>query len=160
MIWCYPCSPCSYFSRTYCDLWYRWVYSNDMDTDEWKSNMQDMQEGAYPKKKKKSVPNHFVTVKYRSETYWWTIKTKQGRLRGTVDKYCNTPTSGTGWVVKHVSEVSTEKPFQSFTTEIPLGSAWYKEASGSRKFFTTGIWRAKGTSTPQSKVPRCVPIPS
>ena len=41
--------------------------------------MQDMQEGAYPKKKKKSVADKFVTVKYRSETYCWTIKTKHGR---------------------------------------------------------------------------------
>ena len=39
-----------------------------------KSNMQDMQEGAYPKKKKKSVAGQFAAVKYRSETYCWTQK--------------------------------------------------------------------------------------
>ena len=39
---------------------------------EWKSNMQDMQEGAYPKKKKKRVADQFAAVKHRSETYWWT----------------------------------------------------------------------------------------
>jgi len=33
------------------------------------SRKQDMQEGAYPKKKKKSVPGQFAAVKYRSETY-------------------------------------------------------------------------------------------
>jgi hypothetical protein len=44
-----------------------------MDNAEWKSTMQDMQEGSYPKKKKKSVADQFV-VKYSSETYWWTQK--------------------------------------------------------------------------------------
>ncbi len=33
--------------------------------------MQDMQEGAYPKKKK-SVAGEFAAIKYRSETYCWT----------------------------------------------------------------------------------------
>ena len=33
-----------------------------------------MQEGAYPKKKKKSVADQFAAVKYRSETYCWTRK--------------------------------------------------------------------------------------
>ena len=45
-----------------------------MDNAEWKPNMQDMQEGAYPKKKKKSVAGQFAAVKYRSETYCWTQK--------------------------------------------------------------------------------------
>jgi hypothetical protein len=36
--------------------------------------MQDLQEGTYPKKKKKSVAGQFVVVKYRSETYRWTQK--------------------------------------------------------------------------------------
>ena len=72
VIWCYPCSPCSYFSKTYCDLWYRWVYYNGIHNAEWKPNMQDMQEGVYPKKKKKSVDGKFAGVKYRPETYWWT----------------------------------------------------------------------------------------
>jgi hypothetical protein len=36
--------------------------------------MQDMQEGAYPKKKKKSVVDQFASVKYESETYCWTQK--------------------------------------------------------------------------------------
>jgi hypothetical protein len=36
--------------------------------------MKDMQEGAHPKKKKKSVAGQFATVKYRSETYSWTQK--------------------------------------------------------------------------------------
>jgi hypothetical protein len=65
--WCCPCSPCSYFSRRYCHLWYRWVYYNGMDNPEWKSNMQDVQEVACPKKKKKSVDCKFAAVKYRSE---------------------------------------------------------------------------------------------
>ncbi len=52
VIWCYPCSPCSYFSRTYCDLWYRWVYYNEMDNAEWKPNMQNIQEGAHTKKRR------------------------------------------------------------------------------------------------------------
>ena len=34
------------------------------------------------KKKTKSVAGQFAAVKYRSETYCWTQKTKQGRLRG------------------------------------------------------------------------------
>ena len=46
--------------------------------------MQDMQEGAYPKKKK-SVPGLFVAVKFRSETYCWTQK--QDRQDYGVDKY-------------------------------------------------------------------------
>jgi hypothetical protein len=33
-------------------------------------------------KKKKSVADQFAAVKYRSETYCWTRKTKQERLRG------------------------------------------------------------------------------
>ena len=33
-----------------------------------------MQEGAYPKKQKKSVAGQFATVKYRSERYYWTQK--------------------------------------------------------------------------------------
>ena len=32
-------------------------------------------------KKKKSIADQFVVVKYRSETYCWTKKSKQGRLR-------------------------------------------------------------------------------
>ena len=39
-----------------------------MNNAEWKSNMQDMQEGAHPKKKKKSVAGQFAAVKYVSET--------------------------------------------------------------------------------------------
>jgi hypothetical protein len=35
--------------------------------------MPDMQEGAYPKKKKR-VAGQFAVVKYRSETYCWTQK--------------------------------------------------------------------------------------
>ena len=50
------------------------VYYNGMDNAEWKPNMQDMQESAYPKKKKKSVAGQFAAVKYKSETYWWTQK--------------------------------------------------------------------------------------
>ena len=46
--------------------------------------MQDMQEVAYPKKKK-SVAGQFAAVKYRSETYCWTQKLK-GEDYG-VDKY-------------------------------------------------------------------------
>ena len=45
-----------------------------MDNAEWKPNMQDMHEGACPKKKKKSVAGQFAAVKYRSETYCWTQK--------------------------------------------------------------------------------------
>ena len=37
-------------------------------------NMQDMQEGAYPKKKKKSVAGQFAAVKYKSERYRRTKK--------------------------------------------------------------------------------------
>ena len=55
-----------------------------MDNAEWKPNMQDMQEGAYPKKKK-SVAGQFAAVKYRSETYWWTQKLN--REDYGVDKY-------------------------------------------------------------------------
>ena len=47
--------------------------------------MQDMQEGAYPKKKKKSVAGQFAAVKYRSETYCWTQKLN--REDYGVDKY-------------------------------------------------------------------------
>ena len=36
--------------------------------------MQDMQEGAYPKKKKKSVAGQFAAVKNRSGTCSWTQK--------------------------------------------------------------------------------------
>jgi hypothetical protein len=45
-----------------------------MDNAESKPDMKDMQEGAYPKKKKESVADQFSTVKYRSETYCWTLK--------------------------------------------------------------------------------------
>ena len=45
-----------------------------MNIAEWKPNMQDIQEGAYHKKKKKSVADQFAAVKYRSETYCWTQK--------------------------------------------------------------------------------------
>ena len=45
-----------------------------MDNAEWKPNMQDMQESAYPKKKKKSVAGQFAAVKYKSETYSRTKK--------------------------------------------------------------------------------------
>ena len=44
-----------------------------------------MQEGAFPKKKKKSVADQFTTVKYRSETYYWTEKLN--REDYGVDKY-------------------------------------------------------------------------
>ena len=33
-----------------------------------------MQEGAYPRKKKKSVAGQFAAVKYRPQTYCWTQK--------------------------------------------------------------------------------------
>ena len=56
-----------------------------MDNAEWKSNMQDMQEGAYPKKKKKTVAGQFAAVKYKSETYCWTQK--QNREDYGADKY-------------------------------------------------------------------------
>ncbi len=80
------CDPCSYFSRTYCDLWYRWVYYNGKDNAEWKSNTQDMHKSAYPKKKEeKSVAGQFSAVKYRSETYCWTQKLN--RKDYGVDKY-------------------------------------------------------------------------
>ena len=36
-----------------------------MDNAEWKPNMQDMQEGAHPKKKKKSVGGQFADPGYR-----------------------------------------------------------------------------------------------
>jgi hypothetical protein len=36
--------------------------------------MQNMQEGTYSKRKKKSVAAQFAAVKYRSETYCWTQK--------------------------------------------------------------------------------------
>ena len=44
-----------------------------------------MQEGAYSKKKKKSVAGQFAAVKYRSETYCWTQK--PNREGYGVDKY-------------------------------------------------------------------------
>ena len=50
-----------------------------------KPNMQDMQEGAYPEEKKKSVADQFAAVKYRSETYYWTQKLN--REDYGVDKY-------------------------------------------------------------------------
>ncbi len=53
-----------------------------MDNDEWKSNMQDMQELASTKKK--SVAGQFA-AKYRSETYCWTQKLN--REDYGVDKY-------------------------------------------------------------------------
>jgi hypothetical protein len=37
-------------------------------------SMQDVQKGAYPKKRKKSAADQFAVVKYRSETYCWTQK--------------------------------------------------------------------------------------
>ncbi len=43
--------PYSYFSRMYCNLWYRWVYYNGTDNAEWKPTIKDVQEGAHPKKK-------------------------------------------------------------------------------------------------------------
>jgi hypothetical protein len=45
--------------------------------------MQDVQDDAYPKKKKKSVAGQFAAVKYRSETYCWT----RSREYYGVDKY-------------------------------------------------------------------------
>ena len=48
-------------------------------------SMQDMQEGAYPKKKEKSVAGKFAAVKYKSETYCWTQKVNREDYR--VDKY-------------------------------------------------------------------------
>ena len=46
-----------------------------MDNAKWRPNIQDMREGAYPKKKKKkSVADQFAAVKYRSWTYYWTQK--------------------------------------------------------------------------------------
>jgi len=56
-----------------------------MDNAEAKPNVQDMQEGAYSKKKKKSVAGQFAAVKYRSETYCWTQKLN--REDYGVDKY-------------------------------------------------------------------------
>ncbi len=53
-----------------------------MDNSEWKSNIQ---ERAYPTKKKKSVAVQFFTVKYRSETYEWIQKLN--REDYGVDKY-------------------------------------------------------------------------
>ena len=47
--------------------------------------MQDMQEGAYPEKKKKSVAGQFAAVKYKSETCCWTQK--PNREDYGVDKY-------------------------------------------------------------------------
>ena len=48
--------------------------------------MQDMQEGAYPKKWRQSVAGQFAAVKYRSEMYCWTQKLN--REGYGVDKYC------------------------------------------------------------------------
>ena len=56
-----------------------------MDNAESKPDMQDMQEGAYPKKNKNSVADLFPAVKYRSETYCWTQKLN--REDYGVDKY-------------------------------------------------------------------------
>ena len=56
-----------------------------MDNAESKPDMQDMQEGAYPTKKKKSVAGQFVAVKYTSGTYCWTQKLN--REDYGVDKY-------------------------------------------------------------------------
>ena len=53
--------------------------------------IQDMQEGAYPKKKKKSVAGQFAAVKYKSETYCWTKKLNRDDYM--VDKYLVTSTS-------------------------------------------------------------------
>jgi hypothetical protein len=47
--------------------------------------MQDMQEDPYPKKTKISVAGQFAAVKYRSETYRWTLKLNRGNYG--VDKY-------------------------------------------------------------------------
>jgi hypothetical protein len=47
--------------------------------------MQDMQEGACPKRKKESFAGQFAAVKYRSETYGWTQKLN--RKDYGVDKY-------------------------------------------------------------------------
>ena len=47
--------------------------------------MQDMQEVAYPQKKKKSVAGQFAAVKYRLEKYSWTQKLS--REDYGVDKY-------------------------------------------------------------------------
>ena len=44
-----------------------------------------MQEGAYPKAKKKSVAGQFAAVKYRPEKYCWTQKLN--REDDGVDKY-------------------------------------------------------------------------
>jgi hypothetical protein len=45
--------------------------------------MQDMQEGAYPKQKKKSDAGQFAAVEYRSvRNVLLDSKTKPGRLRG------------------------------------------------------------------------------
>ena len=38
------------------------------------NRIQEMKEGAYPKKKKKSFADQFAAVKYRSETYYLTQK--------------------------------------------------------------------------------------
>ena len=55
-----------------------------MNNAESKPDMQDMQEDAYPKKKK-SAADQFGAVKYRSETYCWTQKLN--REDYGVDKY-------------------------------------------------------------------------
>jgi len=52
-----------------------------------KPNMQDMQEGAYPQEKKKSVAGQFAAVKHRSETYCWTTKINRGDYGVACDKY-------------------------------------------------------------------------
>jgi hypothetical protein len=54
-----------------------------MDNAESKPDMQDMQEGAYPKTKKKSVVTIFAAVKYGSETYCWTQKLNREDYRVT-----------------------------------------------------------------------------
>ena len=50
-----------------------------------KPNVQDIQEGAYPEEKKKSVAGQFAAVKYRPETYGRTQKLN--REDYGVDKY-------------------------------------------------------------------------
>ena len=52
------------------------------------SRKQDMQEGAYPKKKKKSVPGQFAAVKYRvsKKSIGQKLK-KPNRQDYGVDKY-------------------------------------------------------------------------
>jgi hypothetical protein len=54
-----------------------------MDNAESKPDMKDMQEGAYPKKKKKSVPDQFAAVKYTPERYCCTLKLNREDYGGT-----------------------------------------------------------------------------